>query len=151
VLLPYVSLEAEARRCIHALVAGELAVPEECISIGSLEDERDCIIDLGTVAERSLQACAAVTRSLLVTAAAELWCVPAHRCRVAAGLIVGPEWGQILQPGDVAADAALLEIPESVWLQSGRNLPLRSATPPPRSRSCHRLSARATNQHSLHT
>jgi hypothetical protein len=126
-------------------------MPDECIGIGSLEEERDCIIDLGRAAERSLQACAAVTRSLLVAAAAELWCVPAHSSRIAAGLIIGPEWGQILQPGDVAADAALLEIPESVWLQSGRNLSLLSATPPPRLRPCHRLSAHATNQHSLHT
>lgn len=150
-LLPYVSLEPEARHCIRALVADELAVPEECIALGSLEAERDCIIDLSRQAERSLQACAAVTRSLLIAAAAEAWCVSAHRSRISAGLIVGPGWGQILQPGDVAADAALLEIPESVWLSSGRNLSLRSAAAPPRSRPCHRLSAGTTNQQALHT
>jgi isoquinoline 1-oxidoreductase beta subunit len=150
-LLPYVSLEPEAGRCIRALVAGELAMPEECIALGSLEAERDCIIDLSTQAERSLQACAAVARTLLVAAAAEAWCVSAHRTRISAGLIVGPGWGQILQPGDVAADAALIEIPELVRLHSGRNLSLRSAAPPPRARPCHRLSAGATNQHALYT
>jgi len=150
-LLPYVSLEAEARRCIRALAATELGMPEECIALGSLEEDRDCIIDLSTQAERSLQACAAVARTLLVTAAAELWCVSVERSRVAAGLIVGPERGQILQPGDVAADAALVEIPESVRLRAGRNLSLRGAMPPPRARPCHRLAARATNQQPLHT
>jgi len=150
-LLPYVSLEAEARRCIRALAATELGMPEECIALGSLEEDRDCIIDLSTQAERSLQACAAVARTLLVMAAAELWCVSVERSRISAGLILGPDSGQILQAADVAADAALVDIPESVRLQSGQDLPLRGAAPPPRTRSYHRLAARATNQHSLHT
>jgi hypothetical protein len=149
-LLPYVSLEAEAQRCIRALVAAELALPEECIVAGSLEDDRHRIIDLGTQAERGLQACAAVARSLLVAAAAELWSVPVHQSRISAGLIVGPEWGQILQPGDVAADAALIEIPDSVRLLSGRNLSLRTTVPMQTSRQCHSLHQRDTMLHSLH-
>ena len=122
-LLPYVSLETEARRCIAALVAAELAMPEEWIAVGSLESGRHRIIDIGTAAERSLQACAAVTRALLAAAAAELWGVRVLRCQITAGLIVGPEAGQIVQLGEVAADAALMEVQESVWLLSGRSLP----------------------------
>jgi isoquinoline 1-oxidoreductase beta subunit len=149
-LLPYVSLEPEARRCVRALVSAELAVPEECIAVGSLEEERDRLIDLSRQAEHGLQACAALARSLLVAAAAEAWCVPDHRCRIAAGLIVGPGHGQILQPGDVAADAALIDIPDAVWLQSGRTLSLCGASPPP-AQPGHQLSLRATHRHPLHT
>jgi hypothetical protein len=149
-LLPYVSLETEAQRCIHTLVAAELLLPEECVALGSLEDGRQRIVDVGTQAERSLQACAAVARTLLVTAAAELWAVPAHRCGIAAGLIVGPKPGQIARPGDVAADAALLDLPDSIGLLSGRSLSLRTIAPMPRSRRRHRDAARPTIDHSLH-
>src|SRR5690349_15117728 len=93
-LLPYVSLETEAQRCISTLVAAELQVPEECITLECLEGERHRIVDLSTRAERGLQACAAVARTLLVAAAAELWAVPAPCCGIAAGLIVGPKSGQ---------------------------------------------------------
>jgi hypothetical protein len=150
-LLPYVSLEAEAQRCIRALAAAELAVPEECIAVGSRDDDRNRVIDLGPQAERSLQACAAVTRSLLTAAAAELWGVPVHRCHVAAGLVAGPDCGQIVQLGDVAADAALADLPDSVWLFSGRTLSLRAAKPVPRPSGCTVLASREAKQYSLHT
>jgi isoquinoline 1-oxidoreductase beta subunit len=150
-LLPYVSLENEAQRCIRTLVAVELQVPEESVALRSLEDARHRIVDVCTEAERGLQACAAVARTLLVAAAAELWAVPAHRCGFAAGLIVGPESGQIVERGDVAADAALLELPDSVRLFSGRSLSLRASAPTPRSRRRHRYPAGPTMDLSLHT
>ena len=150
-LLPYVSLETEAGRCVRTLVAAELLVPEECVALGSLEDERHCIVDVGAEAERGLQACAAVVRTLLVAAAAELWAVQAHRCGIAAGLIVGPESGQIVQPGDVAADAALLDLPDSIELLSGRNLSLRASAPMPRSRRRDRYAACPAMDHSPHS
>ena len=128
-LLPYVSLESEVRRCIRALVAGELCVPEECIAVGSLGHDRGRIVDMSGQAERSLQACAAVARTLLLAAAAEAWSVPAQRNRISGGLIVGPEPGQVVPLGEVAADAALLEMPDAVGLLCGRNLSLRHRTP----------------------
>jgi hypothetical protein len=148
-LLPYMSLEAEAARCIGALVAAELAMPEACIAVVGLEESRHRLIDLGREAERGLQACAAVVRTLLLTAAAELWGAPVHRVRLSAGLIVGPERGQIVQFGDVAADAALLDVPDSVRLSSGRNLSLRAVAPTPRQHRCHRLETRESMQRSL--
>jgi hypothetical protein len=150
-LLPYVSLEAEAGRCIRTLVAAELLVPEERVALGCLEDERNRIVDVGTQAERGLQACAAVARTLLVAAAAELWAVPVNRCVIAAGVIAGPKSGQIVERGDVAADAALLDLPDSIELLSGRSLSLRSPAPMPGSRPRHRYAARPTIDHSLHT
>jgi hypothetical protein len=150
-LLPYMALEAEARHCIRTLVAAELAMPEACITVLSLEDHPHRLIDLSPEAERGLQACAAVVRDLLLAAAAEVWGVPSHRSQISAGLIVGPERGQIAQFGDVAADAALLDVPKSVWLTSGRNVSLPTSAPPPRSHRCHRLPVREAMQRSLQT
>jgi hypothetical protein len=150
-LLPYVSLETEAGRCVRTLVAAEFLVPEECVALGSLEDDHYRIVDVGPEAERSLQVCAAVARTLLVAAAAELWAVPAHGCEIAAGQIMGPSSSQIVQCGDVATDAALLELPESVELLSGRSLSLRASAPMPRSRRRHRYLANPILDHSLHT
>jgi hypothetical protein len=149
-LLPYVSLETEAGRCSRALVAAELLLPEECVALGSLEDGRHRIVDVGTEAQRSLQACAAVARTLLAAAAAELWAVPADRCEITGGLIVGPKPVQIVQRGDVAADAALLELPDSVELLSGRGLSLRISVPGARSRRRHRHPACETLNRSLY-
>jgi len=150
-LLPYVSLETEPGRCARALVAAELQVSEGRIALGSLEDERHRIVDLSPEAERGLQVCAAVARTLLVAAAAELWAVPVHRCGIAAGLIVGPKSDQIVQRGDVAADAALVALPDSVELRSGRRLSLRASESVPGSRRRLQFSAHPILDHSLHT
>jgi hypothetical protein len=77
--------------------------------------------------------------------------VQAHRCGIAAGLIVGPKSGQIVQSGDVAADAALLDLPDSIELLSGRNLSLRASAPMPRSRQRDRYAARPAMDHSPHS
>lgn len=150
-ILPYVSVESEARRCIRTLVAAELAMPEESIGVDFPEGARDRIVDVGTQAERSLQACAAVTRTLLITAAAELWDVPNHRCRMSTGMIMGPEAAETIPISDIAADGALVGVPTSVRLLSGRKVSLRAHSPTPRSCQLHPPAVPESIRQSIHT
>src|SRR5262245_24568269 len=87
-MLPYVRLDPEARRCARALVARELAVSEGAITLADAGGGAHIphIVDLGPSAERSLQSCGAAASELLRRAAAELWqtdieaCMTAHGC-----------------------------------------------------------------------
>jgi isoquinoline 1-oxidoreductase beta subunit len=117
VLLPYVTLEDEARGCIRALAAEELSVPERRVEVRD-DGHGHALVDVGRPVERSLQACAAVARTLLVAAAAENWNLPAALCRAAQGSVCGP--GRTTAYGDIAADAALCQVPGWIQLRCGR-------------------------------
>ena len=126
VLLPYVTLENEARACVLTLVAEELSVPECNVEI------RDAgyghpMVDIGRQAERSLQSCAAVVRTLLISAAAENWSLSPDLCHAAQGLVRGLD--RTTGYGDVAADAALAVVPDLVRLRCGHHVSLTPAEP----------------------
>jgi isoquinoline 1-oxidoreductase beta subunit len=118
-MIPYVALEAETRACIRAVVSDELHISESAITVS---DDRSGagsrIIDLHPVAERSLQACAAAARALLLEAAAETWQVSSDRCETASGLI--RTTGRAIAYRDLAAEAALASIPRRLSLRCGR-------------------------------
>jgi len=117
-LLPYVRLDPEARRCARTLVAQALAVPEGDIFLADAGNGLHCpmIVDLGPAAERSLRSCAAAANELLRRAAAELWQTDIEDCMTAHGCVRAP--GRAAAYGDLAADAALHEVPPvdtKVW------------------------------------
>ena len=64
-----------------------------------------------------LRMAGAVTRELLVTAAAARWKVPVEDCRAANSVITHVPSGRTLDFGAVAADAAQLDAPEEVFLK----------------------------------
>lgn len=109
-LLPYVRLDPEARRCARALVAQKLAVSEGTIMLDDAGTDERCpvIVDLGPTAERSLQSCGAAASELLRRAAAELWQTDIDDCMTAHGCVRAP--GHAAAYGDLAADAALHEL-----------------------------------------
>jgi hypothetical protein len=125
VMLPYVTLEDEVRDCIRVLVAVELSVPEHRVEIRAAAlTGAHHILDLSPLAERSLQACAAVARTLLISAAAENWGQAVDLCRGCEGAVLGPD--RIARYGAIAADAALCDLPRSVRLLCGHEVPLAS-------------------------
>jgi hypothetical protein len=126
VTLPYVAIENEARTCIRALVAGELCVSECRIEVGAAEKPTGSrvVIDIDSNGERSLIICAAVARSLLISAAAEIWRLSTELCRVSDAAVFGS--GLHIAYRDLAADAALFDTPNSVQLRCGRPGPLVS-------------------------
>jgi hypothetical protein len=125
VLLPYVRLEAEARECIRALIAEELSAPEFRIAISD-QGGAPAVVDVGGDTERSFRACAAVARTLLISAAAELWNLSTELCEAVQGLVHGP--ARAAGYGDIAADAALSEMPDCVQLRCGREVLVSPAT-----------------------
>lgn len=125
VILPYVTLEPEARGCVRALVAGEMDVPEESISILDRPgDGRYVIIDVEPSAERSLQACGATVRAQLVAAAASAWRVAGSRCDVAQGAVYSGR--RAVRYKDIAATAALEKVPNCLQLRCGLILERRA-------------------------
>ena len=64
-----------------------------------------------------LRKAGAVTRELLIAAAAQRWGVPAGECRAADSIITHMPTGRTLSFGTVAAAAATLEPPETVFLK----------------------------------
>jgi hypothetical protein len=126
-MIPYVTLEPETRACIRTVVSDELHIPEGSITVS---DDRSGagirIVDLHPVAERSLQACAAAARALLLEAAAEAWRVSSDRCETASGLIRTA--GRAIAYRDLAAEAALASIPNRLRLRCGRFVDM--AVPP---------------------
>jgi len=128
VTIPYVSLEVEARCCAQVLVAEEFCIAEGNVELNAPRDGPCTIIDLGTNAERGLQACAATARTLLVAAAAELWGQSQGQCRAAEGIVHGTT--QSMPCGSLAADAAALcDLPRAVRLRCGRKVRLSPPLP----------------------
>src|SRR6185369_14561941 len=86
-MLPYVRLDPEARRCARTMIAQELAVPEGDISLADAGNGSGCpiIVDLGPAGERSLQSCAAAASELLRRAAADLWHTDLEDCMTVHG------------------------------------------------------------------
>lgn len=121
VLLPYVALEDEVRACLRTLVAEELAVPERRIEISD-RGTGIAMVDVGQEAEWSLRACTAVARTLLVSAAAEIWGTSASLCGTVQGIVSGP--GGTARYGDIAADAALCDLPHWIRLRGDRYVSL---------------------------
>jgi isoquinoline 1-oxidoreductase beta subunit len=64
-----------------------------------------------------LRKAGAVARELLLTAAAKRWGVPAGECRAANSVITHTSTGRTLTFGAVAAEAAALDPPETVFLK----------------------------------
>lgn len=61
---------------------------------------------------RTLRSAGSAAREMLVTAAAQRWSVSSDRCRVENGQIIHPD-GRTLTFGEVAAEAALLPVPDA--------------------------------------
>ena len=125
-LLPYVALEEDVRDCIRTLVATELSVPERWLEIRDA-GHGHAMVDIGRQAEHSLQSCAAVVRTLLISAAAENWSLSPDLCHAAQGLVCGLD--RTTGYGDVAADAALGVVPDLVRLRCGRHVFLSPSEP----------------------
>lgn len=125
-LIPYVGLEPEARSCAAALIAHELSVSETSLTIAGGGSDRGVVVaDLHPTVERSLQALAAATRSLLVAAAAENWGLSARDCEAVDGEVHGP--GRSVRYRDIAPEAALAAIPVRVTLRCGRGVRIAQA------------------------
>ncbi|HVO02736.1 MAG TPA: hypothetical protein VMT54_11075 [Candidatus Cybelea sp.] len=123
-LLPYATLEEELGLCIRALVASELSLPESGIAIlvsgDAVPRGFPALVDLGPRVEHSVRACAAVARDLLMAAAAELWGLRVELCRAAEGSVFGRSRDQIARYGELAADAAICDVPSAVRRCSDR-------------------------------
>jgi hypothetical protein len=129
-IIPYVALEAEARACARAVVSGELRIPEGAVTVSDDGiDARLRIVDLHPASERSLQACAAAARALLLEAAAEAWRVPSDRCDTANGVITA--CGRTIAYRNLVADAALCSMPARLTLRCGRLVEMAAARPSP--------------------
>jgi hypothetical protein len=126
-IVPYVVLEPEARRCALALVADALAVPESTVMLTDKEnDPQFRIVDVCPATERSLQACAAAARILLRQAAAEIWRVAVGDCATIQGCVQAS--GRSAAYGDLAADAALETMPPHLPLGHGVSEPVGDYT-----------------------
>jgi hypothetical protein len=126
-IAPYASLEQEAALCMAALVAEQLKVDAQNVVLDvainqSLQDvgldaPQQPLVDLGNEAERSIAACAAVTRLLLMEAAAQVWGVtPADLLLGGDGVVRLAGTRHALRYGEIAALAALMPLPGYVQI-----------------------------------
>jgi isoquinoline 1-oxidoreductase subunit beta len=116
-ILPYVTVDTEISACIRALIAEELSVTEASVTVNDAVSIFR-IPDLHPSVERSLQALAAATRALLITAAAENWDLPAPACEANGGEVRSA--GRSIGYREIAADAALAAVPRALRLRCGR-------------------------------
>jgi hypothetical protein len=128
VIVPYVRLEPEVLLCATELVAAELDIANERITIDNRvvdPDNARAIADLCPACELGLTLIAAAARSLLKAAAAEVWSIATRDCVAERGMVHGLQrWASY---ADLAADAALLPLPAVVFLASGHPIKLRPA------------------------
>jgi isoquinoline 1-oxidoreductase beta subunit len=73
---------------------------------------------------KPLREAGAVARTMLVSAAAKRWTVDSASCRAQRGEVLHPPTGGRVKYGDLAADAALLPVPENVALKEPRDFTL---------------------------
>lgn len=124
VIIPYVRLEPDALRCAADLVSAELSLCSEQISIdhyvagtGAIVLRR--VVDLGPACEFALVLLAAVGRTLLTMAAAELWGAASADCIPKDGSVTCAALGRSASYRDLAGDAALLPLPPAITLGAG--------------------------------
>ena len=128
VIIPYVRLEPEVLVCAAELIAAELDVSRERITIVNRLADPDAarmIADLCPACELGLTLIAAAARSLLKAAAAEARRMATRDCVREHGVVRGSR--RQATYADLAADAALVSLPAVVFLSSGRSITLRSA------------------------
>ena len=130
VIIPYLRLEPEVLRCAAELVAAELDFPTEALAMdnperGSTSILGRCSADLGPTSELSLMLLAAVARTLLVLAAAELWNIAWYDCLAHNGLVTYTSAQRSASYAELAGEAALLALPGFIALRSGRRIALR--------------------------
>jgi len=127
VIIPYVRLEPEVLVCAAELIAAELDVSSQRITIDNrvaAPDATRTLADLCPVCELGLTLIAAAARSLMKAAAAAAWRVATHDCLIERGMVRGLR--RQASYADLAADAALVSLPAVVFLASGRSIKLRS-------------------------
>jgi hypothetical protein len=132
-IVPYVALVPEAAAGAVAMVAAELGAAVQRVGVehcGSSDAARRTprrlwIEDLGAESRRGLAFLAATAQALLIAAAAERWRIGVAACRAAGGLIVDEAGLRSLTFAQIAADAALQELPAVVRLRSGVQFELR--------------------------
>jgi isoquinoline 1-oxidoreductase beta subunit len=73
---------------------------------------------------RPLREAGAVARTMLVSAAAKRWNVGADSCRAQRGEVVHPTTARRVKYGELAADAALMPVPQNVALKEPRDFTL---------------------------
>jgi isoquinoline 1-oxidoreductase beta subunit len=133
--------KAEMGQGIHstlaALVAEELEVPWDKVDVEARAFSGPVRLGMFTGASISIQeawtplrVAGAAARTMLVSAAADVWSVPAAECNASAGRVEHRETGRSLGYGELAERAAVLPVPESIELKSpatfellGRSLP----------------------------
>ena len=128
VIIPYVRLEPELVVCAAELIAAELEVSRERITIDNRVANPDAarkIADLCPACELGLMLIAAAARSLLKAVAAGSWRMATRDCVIEHGVVRGSR--RRAAYADLATDAALLSLPAIVFLASGRSIRLRSA------------------------
>lgn len=128
VTVPYIRLEPEVLRCAADVITAELRISFGQVvvdnRIADSRSEASYIADLCPACELGLALLAAVARTLLTTAAAELWNVAVSECVVESGLVLGGSAWRLASYADLASDAALLALPDVVFLTSGRRVAL---------------------------
>jgi isoquinoline 1-oxidoreductase beta subunit len=123
VQLPYVRLELDGLECLRTLIATELGVSDIAIHVQDGEGNRALqMVDIGPSTELTLRCCAAAARALLAAAAVKSWCVAIERCGLADQLIA--DYVQAGRLRDLAADAALCQVPDHIELRGGRMIDL---------------------------
>jgi isoquinoline 1-oxidoreductase subunit beta len=130
-IVPYVRLEREVADCASQVIAEELGITAAEVAIDNPAIDLESggtrtIVDLCPAAELGLALIAAAGRGLLKAAAAEIWGIPLRDCVTERGMVRGSS-RQRTSYADLAADAALLDLPGIVTLTSGRPIALRRA------------------------
>jgi isoquinoline 1-oxidoreductase beta subunit len=127
VIIPYVRLEPEVLVCAAEMIAAELGLSSDRITIDNRlagPGAARTIADLCPACELGLALIAAAARSLLTMAAAEIRCMAPRGGVVGRGMVRGAR--RRATYADLTADAALLPLPAVVFLSSGRSIALRS-------------------------
>jgi isoquinoline 1-oxidoreductase beta subunit len=129
VIIPYVEMGQGIYTALTMLIAEELEVPMSKIDVehAPADDKLYANPILGTQATGDslsvrvtwtpLRMAGATARTMLVSAAAASWNVPADSCRAENGEVLHPPSGRKLSYGALAAIAAVLPVPEKVPLK----------------------------------
>jgi isoquinoline 1-oxidoreductase beta subunit len=136
-IMPYVEMGQGIYTSISMLIAEELAVGLDQVRVEHAPPNPKLYGNPflagvqatgGSTAIRAtwkpLREAGAVARTMLMSAAAKRWNVDPDSCRAQGGEVLHPQSARRLKYGELAADAALMPVPESVALRQPRDFRL---------------------------
>jgi hypothetical protein len=129
VIIPYIRLEGGAVRRVAEMTSTELVVSSDRVVVdnrivgtGATSEQA---VDLCRSGEASLILLAAVARSILIMAAAELRKTPVQDCLVKNGIVHGRHSRPLAPYADLATHAALVPLPSFVVSTAGHRYEIR--------------------------